>query len=280
MNDPDTISADYTLRPSELAATLALLVEARQPCVPVGCPQAPQKAPSRSRSRPTQAGTMSTSARYCSTPWTCAASPGATAPTGPAGRRRPSCRVGRSRPLAHQPRRAAVGPALGPGRPLSAGARPQGRRIRASRGRIAHRLRQPRERPRRRPPHADAIGVPLRPSRNQGRRRRLARLGGRQWNRRRGDVLRLHAPGAVEQLRSPIRDARLPVPAHGSSQAASCSAGTASTRRSNARSSGAPSRGRGGRVLGLPQGVAASCPIRGPSSTIRKTPSCRTTPAR
>ena len=31
MTDPDTVSADYTLRPSELAATLALLVEARQP---------------------------------------------------------------------------------------------------------------------------------------------------------------------------------------------------------------------------------------------------------
>ena len=29
MTDP--VSADYTLRPSELAATLALLVEARQP---------------------------------------------------------------------------------------------------------------------------------------------------------------------------------------------------------------------------------------------------------
>ena len=38
MNDPDTISADYTLRPSELAATLALLVEARQPCVVWGAP--------------------------------------------------------------------------------------------------------------------------------------------------------------------------------------------------------------------------------------------------
>ena len=38
MTDPDTISADYTLRPSELAATLALLVEARQPCVVWGPP--------------------------------------------------------------------------------------------------------------------------------------------------------------------------------------------------------------------------------------------------
>ena len=31
--DPDTVSADYTLRPSELAATLALLVEVGQPSV-------------------------------------------------------------------------------------------------------------------------------------------------------------------------------------------------------------------------------------------------------
>ena len=40
MTDPDTISADYTLRPSDLAATLALLVEARQPCVVWGPPGA------------------------------------------------------------------------------------------------------------------------------------------------------------------------------------------------------------------------------------------------
>ena len=33
MTQPATISADYTLRPSELAATLALLVEARQPAM-------------------------------------------------------------------------------------------------------------------------------------------------------------------------------------------------------------------------------------------------------
>ena len=33
MTDPHTISADYTLRPSELAETLALLVEARQPTI-------------------------------------------------------------------------------------------------------------------------------------------------------------------------------------------------------------------------------------------------------
>ena len=38
MTKPDTISADYTLRPSELAAPLALLVEARQPAMVWGPP--------------------------------------------------------------------------------------------------------------------------------------------------------------------------------------------------------------------------------------------------
>ncbi len=38
MTDPDTVSADYTLRPSELAATLAPLVEARQPTILWGAP--------------------------------------------------------------------------------------------------------------------------------------------------------------------------------------------------------------------------------------------------
>ncbi len=33
MTLPDNISADYTLRPSELAEVLAVLVEARQPCM-------------------------------------------------------------------------------------------------------------------------------------------------------------------------------------------------------------------------------------------------------
>ena len=38
MTDPDSISADYTLRPSELAATLKVLVEARQPVMVWGAP--------------------------------------------------------------------------------------------------------------------------------------------------------------------------------------------------------------------------------------------------
>ncbi len=47
MTDPDTISADYSLRPSELAATLALLVEARQPCIVHGPPGAAKSAIAR-----------------------------------------------------------------------------------------------------------------------------------------------------------------------------------------------------------------------------------------
>ena len=38
MTDSDTVSADYTLRPSELAETLTLLVEARQPAILWGGP--------------------------------------------------------------------------------------------------------------------------------------------------------------------------------------------------------------------------------------------------
>ena len=40
----DTISADYSLRPSELASTLALLVEARQPVVVWGAPGVRQES--------------------------------------------------------------------------------------------------------------------------------------------------------------------------------------------------------------------------------------------
>ena len=38
MTDPDTISADYTLRPSELAATLKVLIDAKQPVMVRGSP--------------------------------------------------------------------------------------------------------------------------------------------------------------------------------------------------------------------------------------------------
>ena len=44
MIQPATISADYTLRPSELAAVLALLVEARQPAILWGAPGSAKSA--------------------------------------------------------------------------------------------------------------------------------------------------------------------------------------------------------------------------------------------
>ncbi len=47
MTDPDTISADYALRPSELAPTLALLVEARQPAILWGAPGCAKSALAR-----------------------------------------------------------------------------------------------------------------------------------------------------------------------------------------------------------------------------------------
>ena len=101
---------------------------------------------------------------------------------------------GRSGPLAHQPRRTAVRGADGASGAVSAGPRPQGRRIRAARGRLADLLRQPRERPRRRASHADAAGIPLRPSGDQRSMPRSGSPGGGERNRARGPVLHPDAP--------------------------------------------------------------------------------------
>ena len=61
MFDTDTILADYTLRPSELASVLALLVEAREPCILCnGDSHVMESSP------------------FCSTPSISGASPGAT----------------------------------------------------------------------------------------------------------------------------------------------------------------------------------------------------------
>ena len=182
MPDPDTISADYTLRPSELAATLALLVEARQPVI-AGMGTAPGSRQERRR----PAGRRRRRPPVCRRP-------GAPArPRGPArhpvARQRRPHPLGaaglpaahrRSRPLAHQSGGAAVGGADGASGALSVGAGPQGRRIRAARGRLADRLRQPGVRSRGGAPHADAIGIALRPSGDQGRCPGLAAPGGRR----------------------------------------------------------------------------------------------------
>ena len=82
------------------------------------------------------------------------------------------------------------------------------RRIRTARRSLADRLRQPRIRPRRRPPHADAAGIALRPSGDQGRCGGLAAPGGRRTEfRGRDTFLRIQMrPGAV--ARSSTRSRR------------------------------------------------------------------------
>ena len=103
MTDHDTVSADYTLRPSELAATLALLVEARQPTILWGAPGCAKSA----LAQQTAAGAarqLRRRARAAARPRRLARHPlarhGRPHPLGAAGL--PAARR-RSRPLAHQP---------------------------------------------------------------------------------------------------------------------------------------------------------------------------------
>ena len=148
---------------------------------------------------------------------------------------------GRSGPLAHQPRRAAVGGADGASGAVSAGARPQGRRIRAARRSLADRLRQPGVGPRRRASHADAAGIPLRPSGDQGRCPGLARLGGGERNRARGPVLHPDAPRHAAPVRSPVARESFLLPSDvGDGFQHREPAEPASIRPSNGPSSGAP----------------------------------------
>ena len=55
MTDPVSIAADYSLKPSELAATLAVLVEARQPAMIWGPPRLRQIHGRPTGRRPCQA---------------------------------------------------------------------------------------------------------------------------------------------------------------------------------------------------------------------------------
>ena len=91
MAQPATISADYTHLPSEVAASLALLVEARQPAM-VRKPSSLAKSMIAQQIAADGGCEYVDIGRSCSTPWTFAASLGATPPTAPAGRRRCSCR--------------------------------------------------------------------------------------------------------------------------------------------------------------------------------------------
>ena len=204
MTDPDTISADYTLRPRELAATLALLVEARQPTLVWG-------PPGTAKSMIAQQVAADAGRRYVDVrallldpvdlrgiPW------------------RDSADRTRWAPPAFLP------PTDDPGRwlinleelpsavPMVQAALYQlvlDRKVgeyETARGRLADRLRQPRERPRRRASHADAARIPLRPSGDQGRCPGLACLGGSARNRARGPVVHPDAPRHAAPVRSPV----------------------------------------------------------------------------
>ena len=148
---------------------------------------------------------------------------------------------GRSRPLAHQPGGAAVGGADGAGGAVSVGPRPQGRRVRAARGRLADRLRQPGVRPRGGASHADAARVALRPSGDQGRCPGLACLGGGERNRARGPVLHPDAPRHAAPVRSPVARESVLLPSDvGDGFQHREPAERPRRRPSNGRSSGAP----------------------------------------
>ena len=122
------------------------------------------------------------------------------------------------RPLARQPGGAPLRRADGAGGALPARPRPQVRRVRAPRRRLAHGLRQPRERPRRHPPHADPAGVALRPPRDQGRPFGLVRMGSRERDRARDSFLHPAQARASSPSSIPSRARqRSPVPVPGSS---------------------------------------------------------------
>ena len=115
----DTISADYSLRPSELASTLALLVEARQPVVVWGAPGcaksqiAQQVAAQAGREYVDVRALLLDPVDLRGIPWRDGADRTRWAP--------PACfpaAVRRGRKLADQPGGTALGPADGAGGPV------------------------------------------------------------------------------------------------------------------------------------------------------------------
>ena len=265
MTVPNTISADYTLRPSELASTLALLVEARQPCVVWGPPGAAksmiaqQVAADANRQYVDVRALLLDPVDLRGIPWRDGADRTRWAP--PA-----------FLPPSDDPglwlinlEELPSGCTHGTGGSLPAGAGPESRRIRAARGRIAHRLRQPRIRPRRRPPDADPARLALRPPRDPRRCRGLVRLGRRQWHRGRGDLLR-PARAWTSFITSILSRAnvllRCPRTWHFASNIVQRRNGLdpASER---ALFRGTIGEARGGRVRGVPEGLARAAPSEG-----------------
>ena len=127
MSDPDTVSADYTLRPSELAETLALLVEARQPTILWGAPGcaksalAQQAANEASRQYLDVRALLLDPVDLRGIPWRRRPHPLGAACI-------PAARRMITGSLAHQPGGTALGRADGPGGAVSTGAGPEGRR--------------------------------------------------------------------------------------------------------------------------------------------------------
>ena len=91
MTQPATISADYTLRPSELASVLALLVEARRPCIVWGPPGAAKSMIAQQVAAAANRRYVDVRALLLDPVDLRGIPPCATAPTARAGRPRPSC---------------------------------------------------------------------------------------------------------------------------------------------------------------------------------------------
>ena len=156
--------------PERARSTLALLVEARQALYCLGTARSGEiddRPAGRGRREPPVCRRPRAPARPRGS---AGESPGATAPTAPAGRRRPSCR---------RPTTPASGSSISKScrlpLPMVQAALYQlvlDRKVgeyELARRRLAHRLRQPRERPRRRPPDADPARLALRPPRDPRR---------------------------------------------------------------------------------------------------------------
>ena len=211
MPEPDTISADYTLRPSELAEILPVLVDARQPTLvwgPAGC----GKSQIARQTADALGMTLHRHPRAAPRSRRPARHPLARRQRDPLGAAGVSAAQHRGRPVPRQPGGTRQRRADGPGRALPALPGTQDRRVRAPRGRRPHRLLEPRERSRRRPPDAGTARQPLRPPRAPPRSGRLARLGRRQRHRARGPVFHPGAPRAPLPVRSAVEGEGVPEP--------------------------------------------------------------------
>ena len=265
MTLPETISADYTLRPSELAEVLALLVEARQPTMVWGPPGsaksmiARQVAAAASRWYVDVRALLLDIVDLRGIPW--------------------RDQDGRTRwappvflPPSDDPGLWLINlEELPSAVPMVQAALYQlmlerkMRRVRAARGRIADCLRQPGERPGRRAPHADAAQQPSRPSGDPGRRKGLVRLGGRE--RHRPEVLFFieYEPELLHQFDPQSKEHAFPEPPELGVRASNILKhrnGLDPGDRAGALP-GHRGRGRGGGVHGVPQGLPRAAPPEG-----------------